>query len=136
MHAQTWHLEHSIALSATSIANFWNFTRVQIPRLTKEDNSLDIPLQGGGQSAPQAPQLNTNISQFESYIYNVFLYPVNKGEALKYLDENGPLPKRFATVIAVRGAEEPPDVMEYKASVPRNALMTQLDTAHARKRGW
>ena len=50
----------------------------------------------------------------ENYLYNVFLFPVNKAEALAYLDAGGPLPARYAKVIAVRGANSPPDVMEYK----------------------
>lgn len=53
----------------------------------------------------------------EDYLYNVFLFPVNKAEALAYLDEGGPLPARYAKVIAVRGAHSPPDVMEYKVRV-------------------
>ena len=50
----------------------------------------------------------------ENYLYNVFLWPVNKAEALAYLDLGGPVPARYAKVIAVRGANSPPDVMEYK----------------------
>lgn len=50
----------------------------------------------------------------ENYLYNVFLWPVDKAEALAYLDSGGPLPARYAKVIAVRGANSPPDVMEYK----------------------
>ena len=48
----------------------------------------------------------------ENYLYNVFLFPVNKAEALAYLDAGGPLPARYAKVIAVRGANSPPDVMD------------------------
>ena len=54
----------------------------------------------------------------EDYLYNVFLFPVNKAEALAYLDHGGPLPTRYAKVIAVRGAHSPPDVMEYKVCTP------------------
>lgn len=61
--------------------------------------------QVGGISSVTAAPLNTNISQFESYIYNTFLFPVNKGEALEYLDQGGAVPKRYAKVIAVRGGK-------------------------------
>lgn len=54
----------------------------------------------------------------EDYLYNVFLFPVNKAEALAYLDHGGSLPTRYAKVIAVRGAQSPPDVMEYKVCTP------------------
>ena len=71
---------------------------------------------GGGITAASGADagLDTNITQYDSYIYNVWLFPVNKGEALRYLDEGGALPERFAKVIAVRGSYDPPDVMEYK----------------------
>lgn len=52
----------------------------------------------------------------EDYLYNVFLFPVNKAAALAYLDAGGPVPARYAKVIAVRGAHSPPDVMEYKVN--------------------
>ena len=55
-----------------------------------------------------------SLSTYSSYIYSTFLTPVVKADALKYLDEGGPMPERYATVIAVRGANVPPDVMEYK----------------------
>lgn len=64
---------------------------------------------------PEDPVLNQNITQFDDYIYNSFLYPANKKEALAYLDEGGPLPNRYAKVIVVRGSV--PDVMEYKVSL-------------------
>ena len=75
---------------------------------------------GGGISAVSGEEggIDTNITQFDSYVYNVWLFPVDKGEALRYLDEGGPLPERFAKVIAVRGANDPPDVMEYKVRSP------------------
>ena len=60
--------------------------------------------------------MDYNISAYENYIYNAFLFPVNKAEALDYLDRGGPLPERFATVIAIRGANDPLDVMEYKVN--------------------
>lgn len=63
------------------------------------------------------PELNVNITAFENYIYNAFLFPVDKGEALRYLDLGGPIPTRYAKVIAVRGGYDPPDVMEYKVSL-------------------
>ena len=53
----------------------------------------------------------------EDYLYTVFLFPVNKAEALAYYDHGGPLPTRYAKVIAVRGAHSPPDVMEYKVKI-------------------
>lgn len=61
----------------------------------------------------QAP-VDYNVSAYDNYIYNAFLFPVNKADALSYLDSGGPLPERFAKVIAIRGANTPPDVMEYK----------------------
>jgi len=66
----------------------------------------------GNSDAPG--NLNYNLTLYDSYIYNTFLFPVNKKEALHYLDQGGPLPQRFATVIAVRSGNNPPDVMEYK----------------------
>lgn len=72
----------------------------------------------GGQ--PQQAAVDYNVSAYENYIYNAFLFPVNKAEALSYLDDGGSLPQRFAKVIAVRGANDPPDVMEYKV----NAIFT------------
>lgn len=65
----------------------------------------------------------------EDYLYNVFLFPVNKAEALAYLDAGGPLPARYAKVIAVRSAHSPPDVMEYKVSqMKRTAFIGQHTT--------
>ena len=65
---------------------------------------------GYNESLPNggAPTLEDNA------IYNIFLAPPNKTEALAYLDQNGPKPQRYASVIVVRGAEDVPDVMEYK----------------------
>ncbi len=50
----------------------------------------------------------------DNYIYNIFLSPPNKTEALAFLDNGAPEPKRFANVVVIRGAESVPDVMEYK----------------------
>ena len=43
---------------------------------------------------------------------HIYLNPVNKREALAYLDSGGPFPGRYARVHVIRGVEE--DVMEYK----------------------
>ena len=61
---------------------------------------------------PTNPVLNQNISQTDDYVYSAFLFPVNKTQALAYIDNSGPKPERFAKVIAIRGSV--PDVMEYK----------------------
>ena len=51
----------------------------------------------------------------DNFLVNIFLSPPNKTEALAYLDGGGPKPKRYANVVGIRGAEDVPDVMEYKA---------------------
>nr|QOL01225.1 putative extracellular protein TR9_033 [Trebouxia lynnae] len=70
----------------------------------------------------------------ENYLYNVFLWPVDKAEALAYLDSGGPVPARYAKVIAVRGANSPPDVMEYKVGPlpigPDSAYVEQYPDGH------
>lgn len=66
---------------------------------------------------PNEPEIDYNVTAYENYIYNAFLFPVNKAEALAYLDKGGPLPQRYAKVIAVRGGNDPPDVMEYRVRV-------------------
>ena len=58
------------------------------------------------------PVLNQNITVYDDYLYNAYLYPTDKKEALAYLDSSGPLPNRYARVVVVRGSV--PDVMEYK----------------------
>ena len=63
-----------------------------------------------------------SLSTYSSYTYSAFLTPVNKEEALKYLDEGGPMPERCATVIAVQGANVLPDVMEYKVRKAYSAV--------------
>ena len=77
-------------------------------------NLTSVNQASAGTNDDSGANINYNISAYEDYIYNAFLFPVNKGEALNYLDLGGPLPKRFAKVIGVRGAREPPDVMEYR----------------------
>ena len=54
------------------------------------------------------------VSYYDNTIYNIFLFPPNKREALGYLDYNGPVPGRYARAIVIRGAQLIPDVMEYK----------------------
>lgn len=55
-----------------------------------------------------------NITSYSNYIYSAQAFPVNKQDALNYLDQGGSRPDRFARIIVVRGAATPPDVMEYK----------------------
>lgn len=73
----------------------------------------------------------------EDYLYNLFRFPVNKAEALAYLDAGGPLPVRYAKVIAVRGAHSPPDVMEYKVNckktTPQQGLAAHMFTRDGSK---
>lgn len=66
-----------------------------------------------------------SLSTYSSYVYSAFLSPINKAAALRYLDDGGPPPERYATVIAVRGANVPPDVMEYKVMEPRLPVKKQ-----------
>lgn len=74
------------------------------------------PASGGLGGQTGQPPVDYNVSAYENYIYNAFLFPVNKADALSYLDNGGAPPQRFAKVIAVRGGNIPPDVMEYKVN--------------------
>lgn len=91
---------------------------------------------------PQVPIDGDASLLTEDYLYNVFLFPVNKAEALAYLDEGGPLPGRYAKVIAIRGAHAPPDVMEYKVcfkhypAAVRYCHITQLQCLYCVKLYW
>ena len=90
--------------------------------------------QANGDQPDQAP-VDYNVSAYENYIYNAFLFPVNKAEALGYLDHGGPKPQRFAKVIAIRGANNPPDVMEYKvdsASSSCSASPAKCESSNAK----
>ncbi|GMH38438.1 hypothetical protein BSKO_06322 [Bryopsis sp. KO-2023] len=49
-----------------------------------------------------------------NYLYRVEVLKPPKAAALKYLDEEGPKPKRFAKAIVFRPANDPRDIMEYK----------------------
>ena len=49
-------------------------------------------------------------------IYNIYLLPPDKEEALAYLDDGGSPPGRFAQAVVIRGALAVPDVMTYKVS--------------------
>ena len=71
---------------------------------------------------PSNPVLNENITATQDYIFNVWLYPVNKQQALDYLDNGGPIPPRYAKAIVVRGSV--PDVMEYKVNFFRLLHLT------------
>lgn len=53
----------------------------------------------------------------QSTIYNIFLMPPNKAEALAYLDGSGAAPGRYARAIVIRGAEAVPDTMEYQVDM-------------------
>lgn len=77
-------------------------------------NLTNLNQASDGADSANTADLNYNLTVFDSYLYNVFLYPVNKADALSFLDHGGLPPKRFATAIAVRGGYDPPDVMEYK----------------------
>lgn len=79
---------------------------------------------------PQVPIDGDASLLTEDYLYNVFLFPVNKAEALAYLDQGGPLPDRYAKVIAIRGAHVPPDVMEYKVRVHSQHILAAVQKCH------
>ncbi|GAB4817151.1 hypothetical protein N2152v2_004197 [Parachlorella kessleri] len=53
-------------------------------------------------------------SPLDSFVYRIELFPPPKGEAVPFLDGQGPAPLRFARAIVYRGAEDPRDMMEYK----------------------
>ncbi|KAL3842685.1 hypothetical protein ACJMK2_020673 [Sinanodonta woodiana] len=50
----------------------------------------------------------------ESYILYMYLLPPRKEDAIKYFYHNGIKPGRYARVHIQRGAEQVPDIMEYK----------------------
>ena len=50
----------------------------------------------------------------DNIVSHVYLYPQDKSLVLDYLDNGGAFPGRYAKVHVVRGANDPPDVMEYK----------------------
>ena len=50
----------------------------------------------------------------ESRISHLYLFPPEKEAVLQYLDNDGPLPKRYAKVHVLRTDADPPDVMFYK----------------------
>ncbi|KAL3842684.1 hypothetical protein ACJMK2_020672 [Sinanodonta woodiana] len=50
----------------------------------------------------------------ESFILYIYLHPPIKEDAIKYLYDNGTNPGRYARVHIQRGAEQVPDIMEYK----------------------
>lgn len=50
----------------------------------------------------------------QNFLLNVNLFPPVKTEALEFLDNGGPKPKRFAIATVQRGAIPAPDVMQYK----------------------
>lgn len=49
-----------------------------------------------------------------NYIDYIYLFPVEKSSVLRYLDNGGPFPARYAKVHVSRGSATPPDVMIYK----------------------
>lgn len=69
-----------------------------------------------GTSVLNTKGVNASILYTDSYLFSAYLFPVNKSEALAYLDQNGPIPGRYARVVVVRGAQAVPDVMEYKVN--------------------
>ncbi|KAK3581494.1 hypothetical protein CHS0354_031829 [Potamilus streckersoni] len=50
----------------------------------------------------------------ENFILYMYLHPPKKEDAIKYLYNNGTKPGRYARVHIQRGAEQVPDIMEYK----------------------
>ena len=60
-----------------------------------------------------------------NYIDFVYLFPVDKSSALKYLDSGGPFPYRYAKVHITRGSATPPDVMIYKIG-PVNETLSNM----------
>ena len=61
--------------------------------------------------------------------------PPNKAAALAYLDNGGPLPRRSAQAIVIRGGLPEPDVMIYKVSFwAASGSSGQLDISSGSKR--
>lgn len=61
----------------------------------------------------------------ENRVAHVYLYPAEKSRVLEYLDNNGTFPGRYAQVNVIRGAQNPPDVMEYKVG-PLHEIITKI----------
>ena len=88
------------------------FQRLSRPGVTtnlhyavQRTDDLSLPNEGG----------LDEVDYYKNTIYNIFLMPPVKTEALTYLDNGGPLPGRFARAIVIRGAQPMPDTMEYQA---------------------
>lgn len=64
----------------------------------------------------------SNLTQ--NFILYQCIHPPMKADALKYLDQNGPKPKRYAKVTVQRGGVASPDVMEYKVGPLDSDTMT------------
>ena len=60
-----------------------------------------------------------------NYIDYIYLFPVEKSKALKYLDNGDPFPPRYAKVHITRGSAIPPDVMIYKIG-PLNETVDKM----------
>ena len=60
-----------------------------------------------------------------NYIDYIYLFPVEKPKALKYLDNGEPFPLRYAKVHITRGKATPPDVMIYKIG-PVNETVNKM----------
>ncbi|KAK9792276.1 hypothetical protein WJX73_006852 [Symbiochloris irregularis] len=56
----------------------------------------------------------SDVTENNNTIYNIFLDPPNKAQALTYLAGHGPVPARYAQAIVIRGDRAVPDTMIYK----------------------
>lgn len=65
---------------------------------------------------------------------HVYLYPAEKLRVLEYLDSNGMFPGRYAQVNVIRGAQTPPDFMEYKVG-PLNESVLNIKIEQIRNDG-
>ncbi|KAF2461214.1 copper amine oxidase [Lineolata rhizophorae] len=97
--------EESAPATTAPKANIWS-------AITPEDNAavwdlLHDPATGLNLTAPGDAVLTDN------YVYWIDTVPVNKSDALPYIDGDGPMPPKYARAIIFEGGKEPPISQEY-----------------------